>query len=578
MAWFGLLCGTLAIQAFYPALETRLANEGLAAYSGFGSHVAINGDRVVVGTPGAMVHGKRSGAAYVFIQQNGVWTKESELIPIDPIHNSQFGNAVAISGETIVVGAYGDTQYGSYAGAAYVFVREEHGWTQQAKLTPNDAHSWLQFGDPVAIDGERLVVGAIADKEFANYSGAAYVFLRQEGHWIQEAKLKASLPRADAYFGFSLALEGGRIAIGAPFSSLGASLYVGNVGIFERLGQDWVQTAELWSEDLRSFQFFGWSVALNANSLLVGAPSASGGVSSSGVVHLFDQVDPTWSQTAKLEADDAAGGDWFGASVAIHKSILIIGSSQDSSFGFRSGSVYMFLRSATGANQILELSGQDVSPGDQFGYGIAFDGVALVVGAPDKTVDGSLGAGATYLFSALPANEPPVADASRTINRIISSGHEGAWVTLDGSKSMDPDGDPLEFDWYLEGDHLAQGSIVMIHLEIGSHTITLHVSDGNLTGHDTVTIEVISPETAIESLADQLQQITMPTGQATALHTMLRSAMKTFDQGRPSQTIQHLLVFRKQLSSVPGHRLDPDTAQHLDLQAQAIIDALSPNP
>jgi hypothetical protein len=578
MAWFSLLCGTLAIQAFYPALETRLVLEGLASYSGYGRHVAISGDRVVVGAAGAIVHGERSGAAYVFVQENGVWIKEAELTPINPTLNSQFGYAVAISGEIIVVGAYGDTQYGNYAGAAYVFVRNENGWTQQAKLTPNDAHSWLQFGDPVAIDGERLVVGAIADKALANYSGAAYVFLRQGDCWIQEAKLKAALPRANAYFGFSLAIEGEKIGIGAPFSSLGASPYVGNACVFERTGQDWIQTAELWPEDPGSYQFFGWSVALNANSLIVGAPSASGSVSSSGVVYLFDQVGPIWSQTVRLEADDAATGDWFGASVAMQDDTLVVGSSQDSTFGFRGGSVYLFSRRVTGVDQTLELSGQDAAAGDQFGYGIAFNGLTLVVGAPDKTVNGDSGAGAAYLFTALPANEPPVADASATIDRVISSGNGGAWVTLDGSKSTDPDDDPLGFDWYLDEDRLAQGAVVMVHFGIGSHSITLRVSDGDLAAHDTITVEVVSPGNAIESVADQLHHSAIPKGQATALHTMLQSALKALDRGRPSQAIQHVRVFQKQLSALTGHRIDPDTAQWLDHQAQAIIDALSQNP
>jgi hypothetical protein len=577
LASLGLLCGTVVIQGFQPDLETRLETQGLASYAGYGTHVAVCGDRVVVGAAGAVVQGVRSGAAYVFVQENGVWTMEAELRPADPVNDSRFGYAVDLSGDTIVVGAYGDAQYGMYAGAAYVFVRDPSGWIQQAKLTASDAHSWLQFGDPVAIDGDRLVVGAFADSVSANYSGAAYVFLRQAGQWQQETKLKAGVPRANAYFGFALAIQGNAIGVGAPFSNLGANPYVGSAYVFELIDGLWTQTAELWADNPASYQMLGWSVALDTNTLVAGAPMSSVVVAGSGVAYLFHGDGTGWSQTATLAADDATSGDWFGYSVAIQNDVLAVGASQDKTFGNQSGSVYLFSRDSAGWSQTMELSASDISPGDRFGYGIGFDGSALVVGAPYKAVDGAPGAGAAYVFAtepSVPANEPPLADASATVSRVLASDAMGGWVTLDGSKSYDPDDDPLTFEWYLGEIRIAEGAVATVQLGIGSHSIALRVSDGTFTATDSVLVEVVSVNDAIAGVVVLLGQSSIPKGQETALGNMLRSALQAIDRGRPSQAIQHLRTFQNLLNVQSGKQLDPDTASSLQFQAQAIIDVL----
>jgi hypothetical protein len=574
LACIGLLCGTVFTQAFQPDLETRLGVDGLASYAGYGTHVAVSGNRIVVGAAGAISNGLRSGAAYVFVQENEAWTAEAVLTPKDPVTGSQFGYAVDISGDTIVVGAHGDNQYGNYAGAAYVFVRGESGWSQQAKLTPGDAHSWLQFGDAVVIDGDRLVVGAIADSSLASYSGAAYVFLRQDGHWFQETKLKAGVPRANAYFGYSLAIQGDTICIGAPFSNLGANFYVGNVCVFERTENVWSQTAELWASNPASYQFLGLSVALHESTLVAGAPMASGVVPAGGAVYLFSRNSLDWNQVASLQADDAVGGDWFGSSVAIHGDVVAVGSLQDSTFGNQSGSVYLFSRSDAVWNQAIEFSAQDITPGDQFGCGIGFDGLTLAVGAPYKAVNGAGGAGAAYVFTSIPANEPPVANAGATFSLWIASGTGSAWVRLDGSRSHDHDDDPLYFEWYLGDTWLATGMLATIQLGIGSHVITLNVSDGTLTTSDTITVEVIPASHAIGSVMDQIAQSLIAKGQATALQGMLQSAVKALARNQPDQAIHHLVVFQDQLSIRSGRQIDADTAQGLHLQTEVILDAL----
>jgi hypothetical protein len=573
-ACFGLLCGTVLIQAFHAGLETRLEVNGLASEAGYGTHVAVSGDRIVVGAAGAIINGVRSGAAYVFTRENAAWIAEAELTPNDPVLGSRFGYAVDMSGDTIVVGAYGDNQYGTYAGAAYVFVRGENGWIQQAKLTPVDTHSWLQFGDPVAIDGDRLVVGAIADSAFASYSGAAYVFVRQDSQWVQETKLKAGVPRANSYFGYSLAIQGDTICAGAPFSNLGGNVYAGSVCVFERTDQVWSQTAELWTSEPASYQFLGWSVALSESTLVAGAPMASGVVPVGGAAYLFSRNSSGWNQTTMLQADDAAGGDWFGYSVALSGGVAAVGSSQDSTFGHRSGSVYLFSRSDGHWSQGMEFSAHDVTPGDQFGYGLAFDGLTLAVGAPDKAVNGAWGAGAAYAFTSVPANEPPVADASATVSPVIASPNGSAWVTLDPSQSYDLDDDPLDFEWYLGDAWLATGAMATIQLGIGTHLITLHVSDGTLSTTDTIAVEVISASEAIGSVVDQLAQSSIPKGQATALTTMLQLAVKALVRGQTHQAIHHLDMFQNQLRVHSDRQIDPDIAQSLHLQTQAIRNAL----
>ena len=180
-----------------------------------GVGVALDGDTAVIGAYGDDVNGSWSGSAYVFVWDGRNWVQQAKLLPSDGSEEDYFGGGnpgVAISGDTVVVGAHGN------ANAAYVFQKPAGGWvdmTETAKLTPADGVIGDGFGTSVGIDGDTVVIGAAYDDDNGESSGSAYVFERPAGGWVdttQTAKLLPSDGFAQAFFGTSVAIVAGHDA------------------------------------------------------------------------------------------------------------------------------------------------------------------------------------------------------------------------------------------------------------------------------------------------------------------------------------------------------------------------------
>ena len=191
--------------------QQKLEASDAAAVALFGHSVAISGETVVVG-PGA----------YVFVRSGDAWSQQQKLEASDGAPGDRFGFSVAIDAETVVVGAESDNGAAGFdQGSAYIFVRSGGVWSQQQKLEASDAAEEDQFGNSVAISGETVVIGARLD-EFGN-PGSAYVFVHSGGVWSQQQKLMVSDVEIFAEFGTSVAISGETIVVGAPFD---ASAYV----------------------------------------------------------------------------------------------------------------------------------------------------------------------------------------------------------------------------------------------------------------------------------------------------------------------------------------------------------------
>ena len=194
-----------------------MAKDG-AAYDRFGLSLFISGDRMVVGANGDDDKGSSSGSAYVFERQsNGTWTQAAKLVAKDGAANDYFGWSVAVSGDHVVVGALTDDDNGPSSGSAYVYERQVNGtWTQAAKLVAKDGAAGDFFGRSVAISGEHIVVGVYGDDDKGGSSGSAHVFERQaNGTWTQAAKLVAKDGAAGDRFGYTVATSGERVVVGA---------------------------------------------------------------------------------------------------------------------------------------------------------------------------------------------------------------------------------------------------------------------------------------------------------------------------------------------------------------------------
>jgi hypothetical protein len=217
---FTLLFGANAVAVTPRFLEADklLAGDG-ASEDAFGYSVGFEGDTAVMGAWGDDDNGSDSGSAYVFTRAAGAWTEQQKLTASDGKGGVSFGFGVAVDGDTAVIGAWGDDDNGPFSGSAYVFTRSAGVWTEQQKLTPSDATAIDEFGESVAVDGDTVVVSAWLDDENGDNSGSIYVFTRSAGVWTERLKLLASDGRAEDHLGYfrpGLQLSGSTVVAGAP--------------------------------------------------------------------------------------------------------------------------------------------------------------------------------------------------------------------------------------------------------------------------------------------------------------------------------------------------------------------------
>jgi hypothetical protein len=289
----------------------------------FGFSVGVSGSTVMVGAPGK---NSSTGTVYVFLHTSAGWSQKAELTASDHAAGNAFGASVAIDRSTAVVGA---PDKSSGTGAAYVFVRPTSSWSQRAELTASDAATDDFFGDSVAISGSTPVIGADGND---SGTGAAYVFLSSGSSWSQQAELIASDGAAGDLFGRSVAISGSTAVIGADANSSGT----GAAYVFALSGSTWSQQAELTGSDAVAGDEFGYSVAISGSTVVVGAPAENSGA---GATYVFVLSGSTWSQQAELTASDAAAGDEFGSSVAMSGSSALVGAPGNSS---STGAAYVF--------------------------------------------------------------------------------------------------------------------------------------------------------------------------------------------------------------------------------------------
>lgn len=450
----------------------KAANSGTD--DNFGYAVAMSGDTLVIGAlnedgSGAGVNPASNddlpdaGAVYVFVRSNGVWTQQAYLKAPVTTSLDLFGSAVAIAGDTLIVGAPREDGSGTgvnppddddlgNSGAAYVFVRSNGVWTQQAYLKASNPGANDFFGDSVAISGNTVVVGATsedgngtgvdpADNNSASNSGAAYVFARSGSTWSQQAYLKASNTGNSDRFGRSVAVSGDTVAVGAeqedgsgtgvnPANNNSAT-NAGAVYVFTRSGSTWSHQALLKPHNTGANDNFGFSVSLSAGLLVAGAPGESGSGSGSnppsddnapeaGAVYVFAGGGSTWSQQAYLKPGNPDARDHFGYAVSIDQNLLAVGARDEAGSGIgvdpaasnsapSAGAVYLFSLNGGDWSAAGYLKASNTETTDEFGRAVAVSGSSVIAGArlEDSSTGGvnpasneiGFNSGAAYVFS-----------------------------------------------------------------------------------------------------------------------------------------------------------------------------------
>jgi hypothetical protein len=295
----------------------------------FGVCVAISGDVIVVGAihdtgPGLPFD---EGAAYVFERGQSGWAQSAKLVASDAVQNMEFGSAVAVDGARALIGVPDVGPAGSLSGSAYVFDRVGTVWTQMGKLVPSDSEVGAAFGWSVSVSGDRLAVGALGkDGVAGNSQGAAYMFENQLSGWVQTQELFApDGVSGGGSFGESVRMSGDRMLIGAAKRAQA----INNPGVVYAYTHDntgWVQTQEFWPDDVHHDLGFGYALSISGSVSLIGAGGDNDAAGmDSGSAYVYVLQGSNWIQSGKLMARNASLGDIFGASLALSGSVALVG-------------------------------------------------------------------------------------------------------------------------------------------------------------------------------------------------------------------------------------------------------------
>ena len=314
------------------------------------------------------------------------------------------GASVGISGDYAIVGVpKDDNDHGVDVGSLQIFLSTETGWVQHQKLTANDAESGDQFGTTLAVSGDYAVVGAPRKDGVGRNSGAAYIIRRQGTEWVEQAKLLASDETRADYFGTSVAIDGDTVLVGAyrnnePLADCGA------VYVFERTGENWNQTARLTAPDPDSFAYFGFSVGLDADTAIIGATRDDEAGEDAGAAYVFVRNQFGWAPQAKLIGNNTEAQDNLGYAVDVDGDFAIVTSPRNRG----GGAAYIYQREGTEWKQKrnrvrFRMIPIDPDGASAFGVSVDIKGDTAVIGATGGKVGEEI-VGAAYVFT---QNEPP---------------------------------------------------------------------------------------------------------------------------------------------------------------------------
>lgn len=448
----------------------------------------IMGEHAVLGTG-------NHGRAYVFDDQGSSWIQSQQLEPSGDARF--FGGSVATTDEVIVAGANGAEKA---KGAAYVFTESSGGdWQQTARLTASDREENDNFGRAVDADGDVVLVGAIFEDEAAPSAGAGYIFRRQsDGSYQQEQKLVPSDVVSESYSGRTLAIDG-NVAV------LGASKHAGSGGavyVFRKNDGAWIEEAKLVSPESSEISFASekGSVDIDGDRIVVGAREAVvDGKERAGMVYVFRHTGSGWSLETRLAAEDEEEGDGLGYSVSISEDMVVAGAYRDDEKATDAGAAYVFHRFKDSWTRSRTLLAEDGEENDRFGRFVAASGSTGLIGVPKDDVDGRQEQGSAWVFEGLtpsPDNTRPEAtdDAGQTT--------QGQPVTTDVlTNDSDPDGslqastvqvdnDPSNGSTTVNGDGTITYTPNSGFAGTDGYTYTVKDNDGALSNEAAVTITV----------------------------------------------------------------------------------------
>ncbi len=323
------------------AQQARLLPSDGAGGDRFGWSIGVSGSACVAGAYRDDDNGNDSGSAYIFRFDGVTWGEEAKLLPSDGRRDDNFGCGVSIQGDIAIVGAQGHASNDRNSGAAYIFRFDGSRWIEDRTLVGSDTEGGDHFGAAVSMSGTTAVVGAYGEDERGSAAGAAYVFCYDGSDWVEDAKLMASDGSAGDWFGYAVAVSGDTVVVGAHNADANGN-NSGAAYVFRLSDSGWVEEQKLTASNGGPLDVFGQSVAVFEDTVLVGAPKNDGLLNNFGSGYVFGFDGAGWIEQAALIVPGNASDDKFGFAVALFEGTGVIGAYYADDDNGRSGAVYVF--------------------------------------------------------------------------------------------------------------------------------------------------------------------------------------------------------------------------------------------
>jgi hypothetical protein len=339
----------------------------------YGSSVDLDGDHLMAGTPS--ISGS-PGHVFVYQRCPAGWSLGSVLTAADSAALDQFGWQVAVEGDFALIARQDDGILGAQ-GSVYAFTRSGEGeWLQTQKIMIADVGVWA-FGWSISMEGSRAAIGAKGAASLGN-KGRVFIFEREEGLWVQKAKIKPSIDNLGDWFGASVALDGDRLAVGAPKNGTGRAY------VFDRQSDGtWVEQALLVPTIVTpTGDEYGTSVAVQGDTVMVGSPGHDSPFFNGGAIYVYEQGETGWSLTQKLSTLTIGSLPFFGHCLDLEGDELLVSASSNHEQAPGGGAMYLFRRHAGVWTEEAKFFGSNPSSSANFGHSFARDGDRLAVGAP----------------------------------------------------------------------------------------------------------------------------------------------------------------------------------------------------
>ncbi|MEM9103294.1 MAG: hypothetical protein AAGB12_13325 [Pseudomonadota bacterium] len=386
---FLLLVLALAAPYNFASQDILLAkdgkNEDFFAYS-----VAIDGDTALVGAFKADIGNvSNAGAAYVYVLNKNGWMQQAKLIAEPHFSEDTLGGKVALNNNIAMLGVMQRDDMGKDSGAVVSFERTATEWKQSEILTAPDAKPGDAFGQSIALTKDFLVIGAPRSDILGKDSGAAYVFKRQNNRWQYQSKINADDGVAGDLFGISVAIDGNTVIVGADLHDEKAE-NAGAAYVFKLQEDKWVQQAKLMASDGGNTDIFGVRVSISGNTALISArrDDIQGMGVDAGSAYLFERKGNNWQQMAKLVSPDGNADDRFGRGVAINGNTAIISAMNNDENGTDAGAVYVYKKEAGRWQYSSKVIANKSMPSYRFGWNVALSDSHIIVASPYHDANG----------------------------------------------------------------------------------------------------------------------------------------------------------------------------------------------